>query len=333
MRSTLSALFALSSLAVVHDAQTPASTKVIVPCTQPAPAGSLVAEPTLPITYTDPDNVVVMEMESQEPIGSWVEEDILSGFGGESYFRWNGPDLFNTPNVDTLTFRFEINKADDYLIRLHVRHDAPDPSAENDCWARLNGGTWEKLYHNTGPSGVGVWTFNARYESTNDFPKHPLNRGTHTWEISGRSKNFKIDRIHVLPLSVWTAQLSDPESDVARARPIIGTQMAVEIDDPTGSAGMVPAFTRTAWYVGAIGPDYPCGMSSPFGELLITGAGGSFRIGGFKPWMGPGQPNVHRANIPDDIDLVGLTIISQSVLIQPDKVVFGEGLEMTIGDM
>ena len=333
MNSTISVLFALSSLAALSNAQTPASTEVIVPCTQPAPVGSLVAEPTLPITYADPGNEVVMEMESQAPIGGWVEESILNGYGGDSYFRWNGPNLYSTPNVDTLTFRFKVNTAGNYLIRQHVRHDDPDPSEENDCWARLDGGTWEKLYHNTGASGVGVWSFNSRYESTNDFPKHVLSAGVHTWEVSGRSNNFKIDRIHVLPLSVWLAKLSDPESDVLRTRPIIGNQMAVEIDDPSGSSGMTHGLARTAWYVGQIGPHYPCGTPTVFGETLITGPGGGVRVGPLKLWMGPGQPNVHRANIPNNLELVGMTFITQAAMFQPGKIVFGEGLELTIGDI
>ncbi len=333
MKITLSALLALFSLAALPCAQTPAVAEVIVPCTQPAPPNSLVAQPTLPLTFTDPGNVVVMEMESQEPIGGWVEESIVSGYGGDSYFRWNGPDLFQTPNQGTLTFRFEVSTPGTYLIRQHVRHDDPDSSMENDCWARLDGGDWEKLFHNGGAAGVGIWTYNSRYESTNDFPKHFLNPGVHTWQVSGRSKNFKIDRIHVLPLSVWLADLSDPQSDVLRDRPIIGNQMSVEIDDPTDVAAMTPAGTLTAWYFGPIGPGYPCGLPTPFGELLITGPGGGVRVGPYKLWLGPGIPNVHTVTVPNDPVFVGFTLITQSVMIDPNRIVFGEGLELTIGNI
>lgn len=333
MKSSILFFVAISSLTALGNAQTPAETQVIVPCTQPAPAGSLVAQPTLPITFVDSNNVVVMEMESKDPIGNWVEESILSGFAGESYFRWDGPNLFSTPNTDTLTFRFEISTPTTYIIRQHVRHDDSDPSMENDCWVRLDGGTWEKLFHNAGPSGVGVWSFDTRYGSTDDYPKHFLAPGVHTWEVAGRSNNFKIDRIHVLPLSVFSAKLSDPESDVLRDRPVIGNQMTVEIDDPTGSSGMQPGGSLTALFFGQIGTGYPCGLPTPFGELLITGASGAIRVGTYKLWQGPGQPNVHNMPIPFEPSFVGFSFITQSVFLQPGRVVFGEGLEMTIGNI
>ncbi len=333
MKSTLSVLFALCSLAAFDSAQTPATAKVIVPCTQPAPAGSLVPQRTEPITYADPSNVVVMEMESQEPIGDWVEESDISGFGGDSYFRWNGPNFFGTPNVDTLTFNFEVSKAGSYVIRLHVRHDNPDWTEGNDCWVRLDKGTWLKLYHNTGPGSVGVWSFNAVYDGTNLLPIHDLSAGAHTWEISGRSTDFIIDRIHVVPIDVFQAKLSDPQSDVLRARPIIGQTMKVEIDDPQDTFGLTPGVARTAWYAGLPGHGYPCGISTVSGELLITGPGGGVRLGAFKTWMGPGQPNVHKVNIPSNLDLVGMTFITQAVMVEPHTVLYGEGLELTIGDI
>ena len=144
MNYSFPVLISLSLLAATATAQTPASAKVLVPCTQPASVGSMLARPTLPLTYADDDNKVVIEMEAKEAIGNWVEESIVSGFAGDSYFRWNGPDLFNTPGVDILTYRFAVSSPGTYLIRLHVRSDDPDPSEENDCWARLNGG-WASI--------------------------------------------------------------------------------------------------------------------------------------------------------------------------------------------
>ncbi|MFT5285173.1 MAG: hypothetical protein ACI8TQ_001335 [Planctomycetota bacterium] len=333
MKHCISALVALGLLATSSAAQTPATAKVVKPCNIQSPRSSLVAQPLEPITYGDSNNEIVIEMESQSPIGDWVEETTIPGFGGDSYFRWDGSNFFGTPNVDTLTYNFEVTKTDLYLIRLHVRHDDPDPSEENDCWARLNGGSWEKLYHNTGSAGVGVWTFNARYESTNDFPTHTLSAGLHTFEIAGRSTNFKIDRIHVLPHAVWLAKLSDPQSKFVRDRPIIGNEMSVEIDDPQGNFGLTPGAAMTGWYVGLPGAGYPCGFATPFGELLILGPGGATKVGPFQLWMGSGFPNIHSATIPNDVNLVGMKFISQAFLFQPGNFVLGDGLELNIGDI
>ncbi|MFT5285174.1 MAG: hypothetical protein ACI8TQ_001336 [Planctomycetota bacterium] len=333
MNITQSTFLALSLLAATSSAQTPATADAIVPCTQPAPQGSLVAQATLPLTYVDDGNEVVMEMESQAPIGNWVAETIVPGFAGDSYFRWDGPDLFNTPGVDILTYNFAVNTAGTYLIRLRVQTNDPDPSEENDCWARVDGGTWRKLFLNIGSGGVGVWSFNARYESTNDFPTHVLSAGAHTFEISGRSKNFKIDRIHVLPIGVFFANLGDPQSDVQRSRPVIGSAMIVEVDDPRDFSGLTPGVALTGWFIGQTGPGYPCGLPTVFGESLIQGPGKVFKIGPFKTWMGPMQPNVHGVFIPNDVSLVGARVISQALLFETDNFVLSEGLELNIGDM
>ena len=160
-----------------------------------------------------------------------------------------------------------------------------------------------------------------------------LGAGVHTWEVSGRSTDFIIDRIHVVPIAIFNANLNDPQSDFVRSRPIIGERMFVEIGDPRGTSGMVPGASLTAWYAGAIGGGYPCGTTTPFGELLINGPGGAFRVGPFKLWSGPQSPNTHRVDVPLDPSLVGLSAITQAVMVQPGQILYCEGLELTIGDV
>ncbi len=313
---------------------TPASTTVRKGVVNPAPVDSLLPTPTSPTIYVpDDDDVIVMEVESFPVHDDWKEETSLSGFGGDSYYRWDGPNLFGTPGRGILSYTFEIKTAGPYLIRVHVRHDDPDPSEENDCWARLYDEPWEKLFHNTGSSGVGVWTFNPRYESDGDFPQYDLTPGTYTFEISGRSHNFKIDRIHVLPLSVWFAQLADPQSDVQRSRPIVGQSIRVAIDDPQNTAGLTPGVAKTAWYGGVPGPNYPNPVNTGFGELFLGPAGTYMRFAGFQTWMGPGQPNIRNVPIPNNVSLVGRTFITQGLMFQPGKFVLTDGLELTMGDV
>ena len=166
-RTTFLAISLSIACAASASAQTTASATVRRACSSAAPAQSLVTEPAPTLVYVPDDREVVnIEIESIAPFGGWVEETILSGYRGDGYFRWNGSNYFNTPGVDTLTFRFEIREQQEYLIRLRNQHNDPDPSAENDCWFRLDGGPWIKWLDNWGTEGNNIWSFNAFLETT-----------------------------------------------------------------------------------------------------------------------------------------------------------------------
>ena len=333
------ALFLASGalLCIPTTAQVTATATVRTPCSAAAPADSLVAKQSTPKTFLPESDVVVVEVEHDGTAGAWVEETALSGFGGDSYFRWDGPNQFGSPGNGVLTFRFLNLTQQDYFIRVHVRHDDPDSSEENDCWARLDGQTWEKLFHNTGPSGVGVWTYNGRYESTGEFPRYNnLSVGTHTFEISGRSHNFKIDRVHVVPVSIWFANLGDPESDTLRDRPVTGTTFSVEIGDPTSSLGFNPSTTFAAYYGGAPDPNYPCGTVYPFGEVMLRLTAPKItKAGPDRPWGGPNNPAVFGVAIPNDPSLVGLPFASQGILYDLSSGGFQmtDALDLVVGDL
>ncbi len=303
-------------------------------CTAPAHTGSIEARPLNPLTYAaDAAGVVVVEMESHAPTGNWEFESSIPGYAGTGYFRWDGPNLFTTPGVDILPFRFVIPADDTYLIRIHNRHDNPTPDQDNDCWARVDGGPWLKLFHNTGTSGVGVWNFNARYEETGEFPEHFFTAGTHTLEISGRSNNFIIDRVHILPKTVWFAQLSDPQSERARDRPVLGDVMRVRMDDPTNAAGLTPGVARTYWFGNFVHPNFPCGLVKPYGEVLIALSPAPGLAGAPVLWQGPGIPAVHSIAIPNDLSLLGTFVGTQGVFLEPGKVVLTDAIDLLIGDV
>jgi len=334
MPRTAVSLGALVCLVVPVASQVTATATVREACTQPAPPGSLTARALAPITYLpDAGDVVVMECESAGSPGSWVEETVCGGFGGASYLRWNGPDLFFSPGRDPLTYRFRVNPPGEYLVRVHIRHDNPDPSEGNDCWASMDAEPWEKLFHNTGAGGVGVWTFNPRYEHTGDFPRYTLAQGVHEFRISGRSRNFKIDRVHVLPVPTWFAQLGDAESQVERERPLLGGSFAVIVDDPTGAAGMTPGQTITQVYGGLPAPGYPCGVPSPFGEFLLDLGVPVVKNGCPIVWDGT-NGNVHQNSIPNDSSLLGAQLSLQGVLYEPAtrRIVLTNALDLRVGN-
>ncbi|WP_419190182.1 DUF5060 domain-containing protein [Saltatorellus ferox] len=220
------------------------------------------------------NGLLVMEMESGSPTGSWLTETNLSGFTGESYLRWNGGNLFNTPGQDVFAFDFEIAEAGRYHFRLRNRHDHPDSTEANDVWVRLDGGAWVKTFS----WQRGQWTWTTQHEfSHTDKPdaEYQLTAGLHRLEFSGRSQDFMLDRIHLFhdgaanPLSLAHPESnrgSTNDSPIAAARVVPGEvpvddgfSTTVTLDssncvDPDGDALSVFWQIRGARFVDGTGP-------------------------------------------------------------------------------
>jgi len=323
-------------LAIPAASQVTASTSVRVACSQPAPPDSLVAARIDPLTYLPrADGLIVMECENAgPPFGRWVEETEFAGFGGKSYLRWDGPNFFSQPGRDILPFRFEIETPGDYLLRIHVRHDHPDSAEENDCWVRMDGGAWDKHYNNYGLPSVGVWNWQSVLEGTGQRPIYNLAAGTHLFEISGRSHNFKIDRVHLMPQAVFGTSIGFPESERVSSRPIIGQSFSVEIDDPCNAAGLTPGVAMGLWLANLVpDPNFPCGTTlGQVGELLIALNPKPARAAPAQVWLGPRMPVVVTAPLPNDAALLGLKAYTQGLLFEPGKFVVTDGLDLCIGD-
>lgn len=147
--------------------------------------------------YKEDNGLIVVEFESTPPAGDWVEETGFTGFTFQSYYRWNGPDHFNSPGKGTIGYRLDVRQSGKWELSLRNRHEHADSTLENDVWVRMDGGTWFKLFSN-GSGTVGQWNWNSVF----DISGHPhanwtLNKGEHLLEFSGRSANFMIDRFHL----------------------------------------------------------------------------------------------------------------------------------------
>ena len=155
--------------------------------------------------FLEKNGLVVMEVESTPKVSSWVEETKWGGFTGQSYYRWNGPDYFGQPGNAPLSYEFEITNAGNYQFRLHNRHNHPLKDQENDCWVRVDGGPWRKVYSNKGSSTINVWNWESKFDlspAPHVDANYTLSAGVHILEISARSKNFMIDRMHLFNSSV-----------------------------------------------------------------------------------------------------------------------------------
>jgi hypothetical protein len=147
--------------------------------------------------------IVVVEVESAPLAGSWAKETGIAGYTGTGYYRWAGADVFNSAGQGVLSWKVNITNAGTYNLRIRNHHNHADSTLENDCFTKMDGGSWIKTYSST----ANQWTWHTRHEqgTTHSDPAYALSVGEHTFQISGRSANFRIDRFHL-----YLSNVSDP---------------------------------------------------------------------------------------------------------------------------
>jgi hypothetical protein len=145
--------------------------------------------------YIEENHLLVMEVEHALPVDHWAVETALPGFTGDSYYTWHGPNYFGNPGNAILTYPILINNPGEFNLRIHNRHDFPDPTEENDVWARMDSGPWVKAFSPVG----GQWTWGTYFDLGHSQinASYLLSAGPHTLQISARSEGISIDRIHL----------------------------------------------------------------------------------------------------------------------------------------
>lgn len=146
-------------------------------------------------TFQESGGLVVVEIESAAPAGSWASETSIGGYTGTSYYRWAGGNQYGSGGSGILSYSINITTPGNYNLRIRNHHNHPDSTLENDCWTRMDGSKWIKTYS----SKANEWTWHTRHEdgATHSDPVYNLSAGVHLLEISGRSENFRIDRFHL----------------------------------------------------------------------------------------------------------------------------------------
>jgi hypothetical protein len=166
---------------------------------------------------------------------------------------------------------------------------------------RIDNSGWIKAFSpNTSPD----WNWATWFEPPLELAVWPLSAGTHTFQISGRSKNFRIDRIHLwLDGTQIPQNLAHPESFcspwvvLGQGTPGTGgvtpslqgsgsleanTSMALSLAQarPNAAATLVIGFNQ-------ISAPFKGGVMVPDADLLlsglVTGAAGTLVIGGTWP--------------------------------------------------
>lgn len=240
--------------------------------------------------YLAQDGLVVVEVESTPTTGAWTEVSDGSGHTFQSYYRWDGPDHFNSPGNGVLGYRLLLDQPGDWRLSVHNRHDHPDSTLENDVWVRVDGGTWFKLYSN-GSSTVGVWNWMSKFDihgSSHPNAGWTLDSGEHLLEFSGRSNAFMIDRFHLyiepngngknesMPesLAILGESTCSPNEDNTTGRPaVIGATGStfVEINRLTLGANGMPTY-ELGLFLASQTPAFVPGAGGSAGNLCLGGS-------------------------------------------------------------
>ncbi|QDV05623.1 hypothetical protein Poly30_11220 [Planctomycetes bacterium Poly30] len=199
-------------------------------------AAAAFSAPAAAQVYLAQSDLVVIEMEASGAPEAWGISTATPGYTGESYIRWNGPNLFNQPGQQgVFAFDFEVANGGTYRLNVRNRHENPDPTEENDVWIRMDGGTWVKTFSNQAGS-VGAWTWESRFDyghGNQPQASYNLSPGVHRVEFSGRSFGFKMDRVHIYLPSVSNAL--DPNQPVSPQR--FGQEYGQAVANSTGAIG------------------------------------------------------------------------------------------------
>ena len=164
--------------------------------------------------FIEAGGLIVFEIESAPLATGWVQETALSGFTGSAYYTWQGGNQPTPADAGKGILRYDIrvNDPGDYRFRIRNRRDRLPSNNFNDCWVRLDGGDWVKMFSSV-PS---EWTWNTNQEFSVDNRRpafYSLSAGDHTLEFSGRSESFSIDRVHLYKDGATGAE--DPQQPVS----------------------------------------------------------------------------------------------------------------------
>ncbi|NND34034.1 MAG: hypothetical protein HKN76_15705 [Saprospiraceae bacterium] len=194
--------------------------------------------------FQESGGIMVIEIESAANYDAWELDTGKSGYTGEGYLQYKGPNFYNNPGNSLLSFEIAIEKTGKYRFQWHSLIAVGQSNTEhNDSWLRFNNASdfyGEKNEQRVYPKGVGKmpnpngtstkgwlkiyqnnqngWTWVTR---TSDHDPHEIfvefdSIGIYTLEISGRSSGHAINRLALFHSEVEASQaldLSRPESE------------------------------------------------------------------------------------------------------------------------
>ena len=160
--------------------------------------------------FQEKGGVLVMEAESTtSSLGSWQRKTDVPDYGGDCHLEFTGNTPESGPPKSPLKYSFRIDKGGTYelAIRCHKRLETQRTDISNDCYVSLKGDfesggdvPLKVLKDDTklfgGDATKWGWSSQLDVSHKKYAPLYQLKAGeTYELTVSGRSKNFNIDRI------------------------------------------------------------------------------------------------------------------------------------------
>lgn len=154
--------------------------------------------------FVPQDGLLVMEAESVPIVEPWKFENVVPGYNGTGYLRFDGNSVSSGNPLGALSYKFEIDIAGTYHLRMRARkNNTASPTTSNDCYTKLVGypgfrGDDVRSFLG-GFVKVNVWATRLEHiygdPRVVETPTYDLSPGIYELQVSGRTKHFVIDRI------------------------------------------------------------------------------------------------------------------------------------------
>lgn len=143
--------------------------------------------------FLETDGILVFEAESISLTDGWSMENTIDDYSGEGNITWADSTTIETNGQGLLSYNFEITKPGVYTLKMRNYHSCEDFTECNDVFVRMDDGDWRKNFNHT----LSNWDWNSQQDIHHIFSNSQflLKEGKHTLYLSGRSKDFSIDKI------------------------------------------------------------------------------------------------------------------------------------------
>ncbi len=178
-----------------------------------------------------------MEMESTTSrLGRWEKKTDVEGYKGECHLEFTGNKIMNGPPASPLVYYFQIQKEGKYTLALRARKrlETERDDLSNDCYVAVSGN-----YTSGGDAPLNIlkedtkmfggnpdsWGWALKLDSNHKkyIPIYAFKSGeTYKLTISGRSKNFNLDRVFFIHEShnvKKTYSKNPAESQIINSKP------------------------------------------------------------------------------------------------------------------
>lgn len=168
-----------------------------------------------PKGYYEQNGMIVIHPENRTAAGGWSRE-AQAGSTGNGYLRWVGADFFSFPGNGVIEYKVKVTNPGTYSLIMRSNKKHPEADKANDLFIKIDNGPWIKTANTHNEINTWVWsTFYIVPPGETAIPASAqFSQGVHSIYLSGRSKGFYLDRLHLyLPGTPNPTDVNLPESE------------------------------------------------------------------------------------------------------------------------